>query len=210
MGKIFLNLDKTGNVLFKNWSAVIYCNSTHSNTIRVNFGLRGSPSQSVIGLRKSETKTVNSLDETNKFLDKCYKGWLAHVETQRESFNELNYFRIDQIVVLRTELAEFIGRVYEKSRADQADDDSMRFKSLYDLLFVVNRAVDVNSLNRANDFAFQKDFDAFKEDSAKVLENETSEANLSEDTAETIKFLRDLNFSLKVIKKGNSIEKKKI
>ncbi len=208
MGEIFLNLIKTGNVLFKNWSAVIYCDSTHTNTMKVNFGLKGSTSQSIIGLRKNEKTTINSLNKTIKFLDTCYKEWLKHVDEHRNSFNELNYFRIDQIVILRMKLAEFVKLVYE-NQTDQDDDFGevdARFKSLFDLLFVVNRAVDVNLLNKANDFAFKKDLDAFKEDSAKNG-NEKSEANLSEENSEeieeTIKFLLDLNFSKKVIKNGN-------
>jgi hypothetical protein len=59
-------------------------------------------------------------------------------------------------------------------------------------------------LNKANDFAFKKNFDTFKEDSTKI-ENEKPDPNEtnSEESEEVIKFLVDLNFSQKVIKKGN-------
>ncbi len=206
MGEIFLNLIKTGNVLFKNWSAIIYCNNSHPNTIKVNFGLTGSTSQSIIGLRRNEKTTINSLNRTIKFLDTCYKEWLKHVDSHRDSFNELNYFRIDQIVILRMKLAEFVKLVYE-NKADLDDEFGeidMRFKSLFDLLFVVNRDVEVKLLNKANEFAFKRNFDTFKEDSTKI-ENEKPDPNEtnSEESDEVIKFLVDLNFSQKVIKKGN-------
>lgn len=91
MGDIYLNLIKTGNVLFKNWNATIYCDQTHNITMKINFGLRNE-NQNIIAERKYEETSINSINKTIKFLKQCHEEWLNHVNEKRDQFSCLNFF----------------------------------------------------------------------------------------------------------------------
>ena len=207
MGDIYLNLIKTGNVLFKNWNAIIFCDSKSLNTIKVNFGLTNSTaasSQNIIGSRKKEHTTIKSLNKTIKFLGHCYKEWLSHVNEQRDTFNELNYFRNEQIVILRMKLAEFITEFYEKT--DDLDEEERahvqrKLKSLFDLLYVLNNEVDLELLAKANYAAFNKNLDLNHDE----VNNEKVEKEKNDDDEEVLSLLKeltDLGFKSKLVRKG--------
>lgn len=146
MGTEYLELIRTGNILFQNWNAIIYCNESFRNTIKVNFGVK-EKDQNIIALRSIEKTTINSINKTIKFLKICNTAWLSHLTEKRKRFNEFNYFRISQISKLRTQLAEFIN--------DDSNVEARRYKDLFDLLVYLNKEVDVNMLNQANKFAFE-------------------------------------------------------
>ena len=174
MGEIYLELIKTGNVLFKNWTATIYCDEEYQNTMKVNFGLSDpDKNQSIFAIRKYEIKTVDSINKTVKFLQNCHNEWLNHLNTKRDSYNELNYFRIDQIVFLRTELALFAKNNLFKDYDDDEfnmDENEYNPKVLFDLLYNINRSLTVETLSLANKYAFELQHKNLK---TKALEKES-------------------------------------
>jgi len=141
MGTIYLDLIRTGNVLFNNWTAVIYCSSTEYNTMKINFGLTNQ-NQNIFATRESEKTTLVSVNKTIKFLKSSYDEWLNHVNEKRNKYPVLNYFRIDQIVTLRTEIAKSISK------------NLSCHKNLFDLLYIINNELTVQLIDQANDSVF--------------------------------------------------------
>ena len=91
MGDIYLDLIKTGNVLFKNWNATIFCDKNNINTMKVNFGLSNN-NQNIIAMKKFEKSAINSINKTVKFLKDCHCEWLNHMNEKYLEFIELNFF----------------------------------------------------------------------------------------------------------------------
>ena len=145
MSTEYIKLLDSGNILFQNWSATIYCDEKSSNTIKVNFGMT-EDNENVIGVRSREVSTVNSIGRTIKFLKKCNDGWLAHLNKKRVDFVELNHFKTRQISKLREKLAHFILQDPEETRID---------KELVDLLMSLNNQVDYKAVHLANMKAFE-------------------------------------------------------
>lgn len=142
----FLNLMRTGNILFKNWNATIYSSKEHRYTIKVNFGLN-EDNRNVFGERCDEKDTVNSINKTIRFLEKCHNQWMAHLNESRERISELNYYTIAEITLLRTKLAESL-RETDLIHNDHGD--------LFNMLYYVNRNVDFTMLKQAHHFAGKK------------------------------------------------------
>ena len=145
LGDIYLNLLQNGNVLFTKWNATIYNDKKSQNTMKINFGIQNY-SDNIFAKRKYEKNTINSIDKTLKFLKKCSKEWLSHIELMRERFFYLNHFKISQLVQLRILMAKFISKNY-------SDFD---LNELIILLFDIDREVDAKSIELANEYALNK------------------------------------------------------
>lgn len=183
MGHTYIDLIKTGNVLFKNWTATIYCEPNSKYTMRVNFGVK-CENQNIFGVRELELKTIESINKTIKFLQNSYDEWLNHINSKREEFPSLNVFQINQIVMLRTDLAKFIGDTETAKRLDKSD-----YKNMFDLLFSVNQKMSLELLEAANKSAFgeiQKNF---------VEETVSLEENSDEGQSDVCKQLEELGFT---------------
>lgn len=144
MGSEYINLLKTGNILFQNWTTTVYCSSEARNTIKVNFGVRET-NENIIGIRQAETSTISSINRTIKFLKRCNSEWLEHLNEKRKEFAEFNYYKTSQISKLRGKIAEFI----RNSNVNDLD------KELADLLNYLNRDVTYKMLKAANNIAFE-------------------------------------------------------
>jgi E3 ubiquitin-protein ligase RNF213 len=186
MGDIYLDLIKTGNVLFKNWNATIFCDKNNINTMKVNFGLSNN-SQNIIAMKKFEKIAINSINKTVKFLKDCHSEWLNHVNEKYQEFNELNFFRIDQIVCLRKEMSAFINNVNKNANHQQ----------LFDLLYNINKSLNKKLLSDANKNALDKMYELTQKETSTNPQQEIEENN-----QKIIQELLDLDFSKKTILKG--------
>jgi len=119
----------------------------------VNFGVKES-NENVIGVRDNEGSTIISINKTIKFLKRCNKEWLDHLNEKREKFAELNYYKTRQISKLREKLALFMRQ----------DKNSSLDKELRDLLMSLNQNVDKKMLAEANQKAFETLEDEFLQD----------------------------------------------
>lgn len=144
MGTEYIKLLKTGNILFQNWSAIVYCSNESRNTIKVNFGVKQT-NENILGIRHAEKSTINSINRTIKFLKSCNTEWLEHLNQKRTEFAEINYYKTSQISKLRGKVAEFI----KNSNKNKLD------KELTVLLNYLNRDVDYKMLKAANNAAFE-------------------------------------------------------
>ena len=187
MGHIYLRLIKTGCVLFKNWTATIYCDPDNKYTIRVNFGLN---CENIFGRRDKALKTINSLNKTVKFLQNSYDEWLAHITEKRDQFSCLNYFTITQNVMLRTEMAKLIKNGYKSS------DDRSEYRGLFDMLHNINKNASIELLEQANSFVFHKEQNNFVEPDKAAVPEETTAIGCSTELKQDVrKQLEDLGFS---------------
>ena len=203
MGEIYLNLIKCGNILFKNWNATIYCDKNSPNTININFGLKNETTK-LFGNRKNEKTTINSINKTAKFLKKCYDEWIAHTNKKRDIFNELNYFTIDQIVILRTKLAEIINR-----RKDLA----LTKKTVIDLVYNLNNEISFELLQSAFNYALDQGFNKLKEtssdDSKKNDSKKAKDAKLIDTETDKLfkEIIEDYDFRIELLAKAyNSLD----
>jgi hypothetical protein len=211
MGEIYLELLKSGNILFKDWNATVYCDPESIHTIKVNFGSIGEGEESnlniIHGYRDQEETptnnyqksdgTINSLNRTVKYLQNCYKKWLFHIEQKRNEFSNLNLFQINQINMMRTNIAKFVKESKNNKVKNSYDD-------LFDLFYNVNRSVDISLLKEANDYAFslkteiqlqQPSIDAYLEKELELskLEKESDEErNLIEKIYNQFYYEKDL------------------
>jgi E3 ubiquitin-protein ligase RNF213 len=150
MGQIYLDLLRTGNILFSKWTATVYCGPAEFNTIKVNFGI-SKENKSIVGMRKLEKSTLTSLQKTNSYLHRCYEEWVRHANEKRDQYSELNYFQINQIVHLRKIISKLIKCDFELSlREASTDGDWFIMNSLFDLLYNVNRSCTVRMLKEAS------------------------------------------------------------
>jgi hypothetical protein len=151
LGESYLSLLETGNILFKNWTAQIYCNSEFKFTMRINFGLDGNTSGLTMADRRVEKTTINSLNKLNKFLKNCENNWLKQVNLKRENFNELNYFRVDQIALLRTEFALNVKTINEYNVTQ--NKELKPTLNLVNLLHNLNPNVTIKLLSESYEYA---------------------------------------------------------
>ncbi len=191
MGHIYLKLLKTGNVLFKNWTATIFCDPDYMYTIRVNFGLN---CDNIFGRREREQNTISSLNKTVKFLQNSYEEWLAHITEKRNQFPCLNFFQISQIVMLRTQIAEVIKSGQGKGRHHSNENIDSTFRGLFDMLFNINKNANIELLDQANSFVFGEEKNNFVEKDLEdiTVEYEDTAAELDKDVQ---KQLEELGFS---------------
>ena len=128
------------------------------------------------------------MNKTLKFLQRAYKEWLDHVNSKRDEFPSLNYFQIDQIVLLRTLIADFI-----RNKRQNKDTD---VQQLFDLIYDINSQTTLELLDNANSSAFNNDQEMF------VAEKNDQPIEYVSDTTEQSdlrKELDDLGFSRLVI-----------
>ena len=147
LGSIYIKLIESGNILFKNWTAIIYCNPEELNTVKINFAITDE-TKNIFGLRKIEGGTISSIIKVQKFLEKCYNEWLEHITKKRDDFPLLNYFTLNQLVVLRTKLSE-IKKFKEANK-------SINLRCLADLLFNINENISCKLIVEANEYACDK------------------------------------------------------
>lgn len=46
------------------------------------------------------------IPELAKFLETCLEEWLRHIKDKRKTYLHLNYFTVDQLVILQRELVK--------------------------------------------------------------------------------------------------------
>ena len=194
MGDIYLELIKTGNVLFKNWNATIYCDIDNPNTMKVNFGI-SNDNQNIFAMRKYEIATINSINKTVKFLKDCHAEWLNHVNEKREEFDELNFFRIDQLVYLRNAMPSFANN---SKKADK--QNSSETSLIFDLLYNVNNSLNAELIVKANNFALNKSYELLKKEA--INSKTDSNQRAADANRELIQELINLGFKEQVILSG--------
>lgn len=102
LGNIYTKLVSDGCVLFANWKATFLCDKKREVCVFINFG-HGTEMQTL----KGKTSDVSSIiPKIAEFLEHCHRTWLTYITEKREQHYLLNYYTIDQIVILQQELVK--------------------------------------------------------------------------------------------------------
>ena len=91
---------------------------------------------------------MSSITKIQKFLQKCYDEWLEHIQLKRGEFPLLNYFTLNQLVVLRTELSQINNK--------RLVNEKTNMRALYDLLFNINNDLSIDMIKAADVYACDK------------------------------------------------------
>ncbi|XP_052808702.1 E3 ubiquitin-protein ligase rnf213-alpha-like isoform X1 [Mya arenaria] len=107
LGSVYLKLCSSGCVLFNGWNANFICSLVQERPVcaTLEFG-KGEDIPKLKG-RKSDTEGLEDMvPKIADFMEKCYGEWLDFIKQKRKDYLYLNFFTIDQLVILQRELVK--------------------------------------------------------------------------------------------------------
>ncbi|CAC5418279.1 RNF213 [Mytilus coruscus] len=114
LGNIYTKLVAEGCVLFSQWHVKFLCDRTRKACAFINFGF-GEDKHTLKGRIDETNEDVSSIiPKLAKFLEQCHKKWLDYIDERREKYYLLNFFTVDQMVILQQELVK-LGTEVEPS-----------------------------------------------------------------------------------------------
>ncbi|VDH93225.1 ubiquitin carboxyl-terminal hydrolase 34 [Mytilus galloprovincialis] len=114
LGNIYTKLVAEGCVLFSQWHVKFLCDRTRKACAFINFGF-GEDKHTLKGRIDDTNEDVSSIiPKLAKFLEQCHKKWLDYIDERREKYYLLNFFTVDQMVILQQELVK-LGTEVEPS-----------------------------------------------------------------------------------------------
>lgn len=149
LGNIFTKLVADGCVLFAQWHVNFLCDQSRHVCAFLNFG-HGENTHTIKGKVDDDNDDVSAIiPKLAKFLEKCHKKWLDFITEKREKYYLLNFFTVDQMVILQQEVVK-IGSTEEPSNV------------IYPLLSAIKRGCTKENLLTAISLAEQEvdEFDA--------------------------------------------------
>ncbi|XP_052224866.1 E3 ubiquitin-protein ligase rnf213-alpha-like [Dreissena polymorpha] len=187
LGNVYNKLCAAGCVLFSEWTARFMCNDDVNRPVCLvlSFG-KGNGVWKLKG-RRSETSSLKEMvPAIAKFMEKCLDDWLLYIKTKRSQFYYLNYFTVDQLVLLQRELV-IIG------------NDS-KSELLYPILATVKQDCNQADLNAAIESAKEEQLSAEKKwnDCKEKTENQIQANENDKLKASVICELMDMNYSEKI------------
>ncbi|XP_053396356.1 E3 ubiquitin-protein ligase rnf213-alpha-like [Mercenaria mercenaria] len=102
---VFTQLYAAGCVLFHGWSVQCLCDVKRPVALILQFG-QGESVPLVKGRRSDREDLKDMVPELSKFMENCLKEWLQHIKEKRKQYMHLNYFTVDQLVILQRELVK--------------------------------------------------------------------------------------------------------
>lgn len=110
LGKAFVQLNASGCILFKHWRFEFHCNPkvgcsvmirTHEHSV-----VKGTNFAQQDKLTKNDQSNVNEyISQIANFLENCFKEWKEYITEKRKCFYSLNFYTVDQMVLLQEEIA---------------------------------------------------------------------------------------------------------
>uniref|UniRef100_A0A3B3UFU9 RING-type E3 ubiquitin transferase n=1 Tax=Poecilia latipinna TaxID=48699 RepID=A0A3B3UFU9_9TELE len=97
VGSILLQMQTSGNMLFRDWSAEVHCCPQQQPCISITF-LSLSGEQTLYSGEVTE-----QLRKLAQSMDSCHKEWCAFISEMRSRFSLLNHFTSEQLVYLMNE-----------------------------------------------------------------------------------------------------------
>ncbi|XP_062591685.1 E3 ubiquitin-protein ligase rnf213-alpha-like, partial [Saccostrea cucullata] len=107
---VYIKLVSSGCVLFTNWQARFLCDPERNVCAFVKFG-SGEGCTQLKGRRSEEEDVSTIIPRLAKFMEFCLEEWLKYIDQKRDSYPHLNFFTIDQMVILQRELVLMGGEV---------------------------------------------------------------------------------------------------
>ncbi|XP_024140227.1 E3 ubiquitin-protein ligase rnf213-beta isoform X2 [Oryzias melastigma] len=94
VGSIFLQMQTSGNMLFWDWHALVYCAAQQQPCIKITFSSLGGQQMQYHG------EVTQQLQQLAEMMDFCHKEWQVFISEMRSSFSVLNYYTTEQMVYL--------------------------------------------------------------------------------------------------------------
>lgn len=96
----------SGCVLFTKFHVVFRCDTQNATCTFVSFGERGNK-QTLRGKTDQDNEDVSCfVPRIAKYLEQCHEKWLEFIDKKREDDYILNFFTIEQTVILQKELVK--------------------------------------------------------------------------------------------------------
>ncbi|XP_043958780.1 E3 ubiquitin-protein ligase rnf213-beta isoform X1 [Gambusia affinis] len=94
VGSTLLQMQTSGNMLFRDWSAEVHCCPQQQPCISITFLSLGSEQTLYSG------EVTEQLRKLAQSMDSCHKEWCAFIGKMRSRFSLLNHFTSEQLVYL--------------------------------------------------------------------------------------------------------------
>ncbi|XP_051795751.1 E3 ubiquitin-protein ligase rnf213-beta [Acanthochromis polyacanthus] len=94
LGTILLQMQTSGNMLFRDWHAEVQCCPQHQPCIRVTFVSLKGKEMSYYG------EVMEQLQHLAHSMDTCQREWCSFISEMRSSFSLLNHYTSEQMVYL--------------------------------------------------------------------------------------------------------------
>ncbi|XP_063404431.1 E3 ubiquitin-protein ligase rnf213-alpha-like [Mytilus trossulus] len=184
LGNIYTKLVAEGCVLFSQWHVKFLCDRTRKACAFINFGF-GEDKHTLKGRIDDTNEDVSSIiPKLAKFLEQCHKKWLDYIDERREKYYLLNFFTVDQMVILQQELVK-LGTEVEPSVL------------IFPMLSAVKHGCTKEDLVRAMSSA-KDDVDKLDSQREEQMEEETqAEAMDAENEADDVKIAKFLEVMTK-------------
>ncbi|XP_078257452.1 E3 ubiquitin-protein ligase rnf213-alpha-like isoform X1 [Rhinoraja longicauda] len=101
LGKAFIELYTSGNMLYRNWTAQVYCSKESDACLTMDFRAGNIECLRISG------DISEQLQILCRSLEKCLQDWHEFMGKRRATFYHLNYYTAEQIVYLCSELGSF-------------------------------------------------------------------------------------------------------
>ncbi|XP_060561077.1 E3 ubiquitin-protein ligase RNF213-like, partial [Ruditapes philippinarum] len=107
LSNVYMKLCSSGCVLFKDWTARFLCYPKHDRPVCaiLEFG-QGDSVPQLKGRRSEREDLKDIIPELAKFMECCLDEWLDHIKEKRKTYLHLNYYTVDQLVILQRELVK--------------------------------------------------------------------------------------------------------
>ncbi|XP_053388233.1 E3 ubiquitin-protein ligase rnf213-alpha-like, partial [Mercenaria mercenaria] len=102
---VYTQLCAAGCVLFQDWSVRCLCDVSRPAALILQFG-QGRCLPTIKGFRSRNEDLKDIVPELAKFMENCLRQWLQHIKDKRRQYVHLNFFTVDQLVILQRELVK--------------------------------------------------------------------------------------------------------
>lgn len=107
---VYIKLVSSGCVLFTNWQARFLCDPDRKVCAFIKFGSGDGCTQ--LKGRINEGDDISTIiPKLANFMEECLEEWLKYIDHKRDEYQHLNFFTIDQMVILQKELVLMGGEV---------------------------------------------------------------------------------------------------
>lgn len=109
--KIYIKLLSSGCVLFSKFHVKFRCDAKSATCAFISFG-EAENKHTIRGKVDEENKDVSFfVPKIAKFLEQCHDRWLEFIDNKRDVEYILNFFTIEQMVILQQDLVKLGSRV---------------------------------------------------------------------------------------------------
>uniref|UniRef100_A0A3B5AHP7 RING-type E3 ubiquitin transferase n=1 Tax=Stegastes partitus TaxID=144197 RepID=A0A3B5AHP7_9TELE len=139
LATILLQMQTSGNMLFREWNAEVQCCPQHGPCIRVTFVSLQGKEMSYYG------EVTEQLQQLAHAMDSCQREWRSFISEMRSSFSLLNHYTSEQMVYL----CQWIHKVCQRQASVP--------QQLWHLLFPIKPLCTLNDVRVAYDSAAERE-----------------------------------------------------